>query len=279
MAQSTDNTGALIQEQVADLLVKPLEAESVVLNAGPRTFDTSEPLRIPKITSTFDPEFTAENEEINSDDSAEFDEVRLMPSDRKSLKSIVRFSNEALRQTTVGLDQVLKERLVTDVASKLDDALLTGDGSSHTITGITEQSGTQSAELDAGDPDSFLDAIGKAQGAHVEPDRWFLNTDDFIKLRKTQDEQGRYLLESDLTADATYRLFGIKVVVTSRLDSGTALLCDMDKIAVARDVDASVTLLSERYAEYDQQAIRVVTRYDLGLLHPEAVVVLTASES
>jgi hypothetical protein len=38
-----------------------------------------------------------------------------------------------------------------------------------------------------------------------------------------------------------------------------------------------VTLLSERYAEYDEQAIRVVTRYDLGLLHPEGVIVLTAA--
>jgi hypothetical protein len=33
--------------------------------------------------------------------------------------------------------------------------------------------------------------------------------------------------------------------------------------------------LSERYADYDQIGIRVVTRYDLGLLHPEAVIVLT----
>ena len=44
---------------------------------------------------------------------------------------------------------------------------------------------------------------------------------------------------------------------------------------MARDLAPRVTLLAERYAEYDEQAIRVVTRYDLGLLHPEGVIVLT----
>ena len=51
----------------------------------------------------------------------------------------------------------------------------------------------------------------------------------------------------------------------------------MSQVAVARDEAPSVTILSERYADYDQIGIRVVTRYDLGLLHPEAVIVLTAS--
>jgi hypothetical protein len=41
------------------------------------------------------------------------------------------------------------------------------------------------------------------------------------------------------------------------------------QIAVARDLAPSVTILTERYAEYDEIGIRVVTRYDLGLLHPK----------
>lgn len=62
-----------------------------------------------------------------------------------------------------------------------------------------------------------------------------------------------------MTKDVTYRLFGIPVTVTNKLDDGTAVLADTGLIAVARDLAPSVTLLSERYAEYDEQAIRVVT--------------------
>jgi HK97 family phage major capsid protein len=74
-------------------------------------------------------------------------------------------------------------------------------------------------------------------------------------------------------------LFGLPVTVTNKLEQGTAVLCDTSLIAIARDLAPSVTLLSERYAEYDEQAIRVVTRYDLGLLHSEGVIVLSAGGS
>ena len=46
----------------------------------------------------------------------------------------------------------------------------------------------------------------------------------------------------------------------------------MSQIAVARDLAPSVKVLTERYADYDQQAIRVVARYDAAPLNPEAIV-------
>lgn len=82
-----------------------------------------------------------------------------------------------------------------------------------------------------------------------------------------------------MTAGARYSLFGVPVTVTNKLAAGKAVLADTSQIAVVRDLAPSVTVLSERFAEFDQQAIRVVTRYDLGLLHPEGVVILTAAGS
>jgi HK97 family phage major capsid protein len=109
------------------------------------------------------------------------------------------------------------------------------------------------------------------------PNRWFVNGDDFIALRKLKEatDSAKYLLESDVTAGPTYRLFGIPLTVTNKLDPGTAVLADMSQVAIARDIVPSATVLSERYAEYDQIGLRVTCRYDLGLLHPEGVIVLT----
>lgn len=53
----------------------------------------------------------------------------------------------------------------------------------------------------------------------------------------------------------------------------------MSQVAVERDLAPSITILTERYAEFDQVGIRVVTRHDLGLLHPEAVIVLSTGGS
>lgn len=276
MSETTTANPELINEQVAQLLVQPLEAASVVLSSGVQIFDTASPLRIPKLTAGATVGFVGEGELIPEAD-VDFGEVKLMPSTRKSLKTLIRFSNELLRQSVIGLDAALKARLVTDVSNKLDTALLTGNGASGSITGIANQAGVQTGALDVADADSLLDAIALASAAEVTPNRWFVNGQDFIALRKLKATDGRYLLESDVTKDVTYRLFGIPVTVTNKLAEGKAVLADTAQIAVARDVDPSVTMLSERYAEYDEQAIRVVTRYDLGLLHPEGVIVLTAA--
>ncbi len=276
MTETTAANPELLADQVSSLLVQPLEAASVVLSSGPRIFDTSGVLRIPKLVSGSTPTFVGEGGLIPDTADVDFDELVLMPTERKSIKTILKYTNELVRQSVVGIDAVLKARLVKDVSDALDDALLAGTGASDTITGIINQVGVQTDFWDPADPDSLMDAIGLAVAAEANPNRWFLNGADFIKLRKVKETTGskKYVLESDLTKDATYRLLGIPVTVTNKLEEGTAVLADMSQVAIARDIAPSVTVLTERYAEYDQVGLRVVTRYDLGLLHPEGVIVL-----
>lgn len=275
MVETTSDNPSLLREQVANLLIQPLEAQSVVLASGPRIFDTAEPLRIPKLVGSSNPEWVGEGELIPEHD-VDFDEIGLMPTDRKSVKTLIRFTNELLRQSVIGLDSVLKDRLVTDVARKVDDAFLTGDGADGSVTGIINQEGVQNAVLDAEEPDSLLDALALASAAEVQPNRWIISGADFFAIRKIKDANGNYILEADVTADTTYRLFGVPVTVTNKLPEGTAVLANMAEVAVARDTNPTVKLLDQRYAEYDEQAIRVTARYDLGLLRPEGVIILNA---
>lgn len=276
--ETTSNNSTLLQTQVANILVQPLEAASIVLSSGVRIFDTAGPLRIPKLTAGASVGFVAEGATIPEADVS-FGEVSLMPSTLKSLKVLIRFTNELLRQSVIGLDATLRQRLVTDVSNALDTALLTGAGTSNTIKGLINQTGVQTGELDVADADSLLDAIALASAAEVTPNRWFISGADFIALRKLKEATGskKYLLESDVSSGPTYRLFGIPVTVTNKLATGKAVLADTTQIAVARDIAPTVKLLDQTFATTDEQAIRVVTRYDIGLLHPEAVIVLTAT--
>lgn len=276
MVETTTANPELLREQVSSLLIQPLEAQSVVLSSGVRIFDTAEPLRIPKLITSTEPGWVGEGELIPEHD-VDFDEVRLMPTDRKSIKTLIRFTNELLRQSVIGLDAVLKARLVSDVSRKLDTAFLTGDGTGNSVTGIINQTGVQTGVLDASDPDSLLDALALASAAEVTPNRWFISGADFFTMRKLKDADGKYLIVSDLTADAKYTLFGVPVTVTNKLPAGTAVLANMSEVAVARDTNPTVKLLDQRYAEYDEQAIRVTARFDLGLLRPEGVIVLKAA--
>lgn len=285
MAVSTANATELTQEQVAKILVQPLAEKSVFLAAGAKVFDTAGPLRIPKAGGPVDPAWIGENEAITEKD-VDFDEVQLLPSTMKSLKTITRYSNELARQSVVNLDQAVKDRLVNGVADKLDAQLLSAGGDGVTTPkGLFAYSGIQTLAVGGAlTLDHLLTAWGMALSANVNMAalKWVMQPGDFVSLRKVKDTTGGYLLQPDPTADGVFRLWGAPVIVSSRVPdttggtvTGRAALVDFSQIAVARDLAPSVKILTERYADYDQQAIRVVARYDAAPLNPKAIVALT----
>src|SRR5699024_6717132 len=238
------------------------------------------PVRIPALPQP-DPdalEWVGENEQI-PEAEPEFDEIDLLPSTMQSVKVITRYSNELARQSIVALDAALRDRLVTDVAGKIDGQLLSDEGDGITTPrGLFAYQGTQEQAVDG--PltlDAILDAQGLALGANVDASRLrlIIRPDDYMALRAVKDNDDRYMLQPDATAGAVASVLGIPVLVSARVPAGNAALVDMAQIAVARDLAPSVKILTERYADYDQQAIRVVARYDAAPLNPAAVIRLT----
>ena len=266
MALGTANIPELLNDQVASLLVQPLEAASVVLSSGVRVFDTAGVLRIPKLTGSSAVGYVAEHGEIPSTHSTTFDEVVLMPTDRASIKTIERYSRESVRQSVLGLDAVLKARLTKVVADKLDTELLKGTGADDGITGILNQPDVETGAFDPTDPDTILDAIATLNANEVEPNRIFMSGAAFSQMRK---------IKQDSTRESSQRLFGVPLTVTNKLGQFDVIVADTTNIAVARDVNPSITVLTERFAEFDEIGLRITCRYDIGLLHPEAVCVLS----
>lgn len=280
MAVSTQTATELTREQVSTILTRPLEARSIFLAAGPRIFDTDgSPVRVPGLPAP-DPDSLAwvgENEQIPEVDP-DFSERTLLPSTMESVKVITRYSNELARQSVVALDAALRDRLVSDVAGKIDGQFLSdgGDGVA-TPLGLFAYPGVQS--LDVAGPltlDAILDAQGLALGANVEASRLrlIIRPEDYMALRAVKDADERYMLQPDATAGAVASVLGVPVLISPRIPEGRAALLDFSQIAVARDLAPSVKVLTERYADYDQQAIRVVARYDAAPLNPAAVVTL-----
>lgn len=274
--ETTASNSTLVAAQVQQLVINPLEQASSFLAAGPQIIDSNQPVRIPRISGT-SAGFVGEGELIG-DGSVTFDEVTALPSSLKSIKVWLPVSNELLRGSAVtGLDSVLKTRLLTDVAKAADAAFYAGAGTSNTIKGIVNQTGVQTGELDVTDLDSLLDAIALAHAENVTPNRWFMNPQDYIALRKIKRGTGdaAYVVDPDVHTDTTYSLFGIPVTVTNHLAVGKAVLADMAHVVVVRDTDANVFVADQTLAAYDSVAIRVTLRMDTVLTQPKAVVVLT----
>ena len=98
--------------------MQPLEAASVVLSSGPRIFDTAGALRIPKLIAGATVGFVAEGGLIPDTADVDFDEMVLMPTERKSIKTILKYTNELVRQSVIGIDAILRARLVKDVPTR-----------------------------------------------------------------------------------------------------------------------------------------------------------------
>ena len=191
MALSTTSATELTREQVAGILTKPLEDRSVFLAAGPRIFDTTGPLRVPGLPGPADAEalaWTGENELIPEVD-AEFSEVQLLPSTMESVKVITRYSNELARQSIVSLEQTLRDRLVADVAAKLDRQFMGDQGD-----GITTPAGmfawegvTDTAVAGELTPDVILAAQGEALTRNLNPGTMtlFIRPEDYVADRKS----------------------------------------------------------------------------------------------
>lgn len=279
--ETTSANSTLLQSQVASLLVQPLEQASSFLAAGPQIIDSANPVRVPRIVNGVTAGFVAEGAQISDGDVA-FDEVTLLPSNLKSLKVLVKLSNELIRQSVVGLEAVVRTRLITDVANALDAALWDGSGSSNTIKGILRQPGIATGTVDLTDADSLLDGMAIAQANKVSPTHWVMTSDSFTALRKLKvgSDDARYLFDPETIQNGTrFSLFGLPVIITDNIGdvSGNArvALVDFNRVVVARDVDTEVKVLDQTWGDYDSIGMRVVTRFDTALLHNEAVTVLT----
>lgn len=279
----TSGNSTLIQSQVSSLLVQPLEQMSTFLAAGPVILDSSSPVRVPRIVNGVTAGFVAEGAQITDGDVA-FDEVTLLPSTMKGLKVLVKLSNELIRTSVVGLEAVLRTRLVTDVANALDAALWDGTGTSNTVKGIFRQTGIATGVLNLSDPDSLIDGLATAQGNKVSPTHWVMTSSSWATLRKNKiaaTGSKQYLFDPNggIAGGTELRLFGLPVIVTDNIPAVSTKnrvgLVDFSKVVVARDVDAEVKILDQTWGDYDSIGIRVVSRWDTALLQAKAVTLLT----
>lgn len=280
MALATANTTELTAEQVQKVLVKPLEQSSLFLSSGVQIIDTAGPVRIPKgPNSGATPQWHGQNEQISESDPS-FDELTLLPTTMKSVKTLTRFSNELARQTFIALDTALRGRLVADVTAVLDAQFFSNsNGESGTKPkGLFNYAGQTLPVGGALSVDDMIDADALALGANVNPESlvWVLHPTEYTNLRKIDEgSSDRKLFQPDPTRAGGTTFLGHRSIVTSRVPAGTVGLVDFSQIVVARDVAPSVKILDQTFGDFDQQAIRVVARYDAAPVNEDAVIKLT----
>lgn len=275
---------AFIPSAQASVYWEHLTARNVVLSANPTILDTvNHSLIVPKIADSATVGPVGENNEIDSSDPT-IDGIILTP---RKFAALVRASNESLDDSTPQLRVVIADDLIRTMAGYLDQQMLFGTGDNGELTGLANIDGIQSDAVD-GVPtlDHFADAIAALEAANGDPRRaaFFVAPRTWATLRTIKTTTDEYVLSAgDPTLATRPSIFGVPVYPSSHVpvdqgdggDESTAILADMSQVIVARRKDVEIMFDASRYFEWDQTAIRVVSRVDMAVGNPEAVVTLT----
>lgn len=271
----------------ASVFFDRLRAASVVLSAGPRILTTeAAELNVPKIGASVTVGTYSENTQITPSDPT-FDAVTLHP---RKVAALCLASNESLADSTPGLRDVIAQDLVLSAAGEIDTQFLEGDGVAPNMTGLRNTASATVTWLGANGGTPTLDDLAgavaalEATNAATTGAAWFCSPRTWATIRKLKDGQNRYQLAPDPSVDGPRRLFGIPVYVTNHIpndetrgtsnDCSHVILAPMDQVIVAQRQDVEIAFSGDFRFDYDQTAVRVVARFDVGAINPEAVVVI-----
>lgn len=284
MAYKTDTNGvaSTIQTIVHNSLTTKLPLKSSFLNSGVTVVNSANPVSFPSLSGSYAVGFVGESEQIPVQDGPTFDDVKLMPSTMKSIKSIIKISEEALRESSLALDSILSARIVADTQRKLDEQAWSsaGDGTT-TPKGILHASnvakfntvGLSTTDLSV---DTMIDALGVAMAKEIEMSalRWVMRPEALTALRKVKTTDGNYLVQSDVTKAGGMQILGVPVTVTQRIASGSTMLFNASSWVVVQDLSPQTKVLTELFASTGEVGLKLGARYDWGVLDGSANVLI-----
>jgi HK97 family phage major capsid protein len=207
----------------------------------------------------------------------EFDEV---DEPVKKIASFLPVSDELLSDAP-GIQAYLNSRLALFVRTQEEAQLLNGAGNLNNFTGLLTRVpvGNRFIVSDADAPnaaDHIFAAIVKAQESFLDPDTVVIHPADWAELRLTKDQNENYVAGSPFSngpAQPGETLFGRRVVVTSAMEEGLALVGAFGTAAQLYRRGGLTVEASDSHEDFfrlDMVAIRAETRLALAVHRPEA---------
>lgn len=208
----------------------------------------------------------------------------------EALRKIAGFIKESdeIVEDLPWLVSAINGRLLYDLAVFEEDALLSGDGTGGTITGLLNRSGIQTeASAAAGDEaDALFRAITKVPiGSTLDADGIVLNPMDYQALRLSKDGNGQYFGGGFFQGEygngsvmVQPPVWGLRTVVTPAIPAGTALVGAFAQGgSVVRKGGVSVEATNSHADDFTNNriTIRAEERLLLAVRRPAAFVEVT----
>jgi HK97 family phage major capsid protein len=268
----------LTPEQVAELVIRPLIAESVAGQVLTAVQTASREYRIPIVTTDPSASWTAEGAEITVSD-AEVDELEVTPSKLAALSVI---SRELANDSSPAAADTIGAGIVRDLSRKVDQALFTatttnGPGGLPGVSGVS----TVSAGASYANVDAFSDAVYTAADFNANVTAWVTNPATAKALAKVKEQTGsnKPLLGPDPTVPGRRQILGIPLLTSPYVTTTNNVVWGISAqygYMVVRE-DAEVESDKSVFFTSDRIAVRAVMRLGFGFPHPAAMVKIATS--
>jgi len=204
------------------------------------------------------------------------------------LGTTIKVSEELIRDSVFDLEAYISREFARRIGSREEEAFFQGDGNGKPLGILAEAGGAEvgvtAASATAITADEIMDLFHELKAPYRNKAVWVMNDATIKAIRKLKDNNGQYLWQNSLTADAPHTLLGRPVYTSAYMPvpaagAKTIAFGDFKYYWIADRQGRSFKRLNELYAKNGQIGFIGSQRVDGKLILPEAIKVLKQKEA
>ena len=267
LSKGTDSEGGYLSPPLEFMAMLIKDRDNMVFvrqmaNVLPPLLQAST-LGIPAIDNDMsDPAWTSEASIGSEDTTFDFARRELTP---HALAKFIKVSKKLLRNSTMNVDDVVRQRLAYKFATAEEKAYLTGSGSGEPLgvftasaSGVSTDRDVESAATTTFDFDDLIGVVEKCKEQYQRNAAWIMHRNVVSYTRKLKDENGQYLWQPSKQAGQPDMLLGYPVHKSEyapdsfTADQYLAVFGDFREYWIVDALTVTVQVLVELYAGANQ---------------------------
>ena len=271
--------GYLVPDEYDRTLVEALQEENIFRSLAHIIRTASGERKIPVVSSKGTASWIEEGGAFPESDDT-FGQVTI---GAYKLGTTIKVSEELLNDSVFDLENYIAREFARRIGTKEEEAFFTGDGSGKPLGVLADKGGAEigvtAASATAITSDELLDLYYSLFSPYRKKAVWVVNDSTIKAIRKLKDNNGQYLWQPGLIANAPDTILGRPVKTSAFMPSIAAgaksiIFGDFNYYWIADRQGRTFKRLNELYATTGQVGFLASQRVDGKLILPEALKVL-----
>lgn len=271
--------GYLVPDEYERTLVEALQEENIFRSLAHIIRTASGERKIPVVSSKGTASWIEEGGAFPESDDT-FGQVTI---GAYKLGTTIKISEELLNDSVFDLENYIAREFARRIGTKEEEAFFTGDGSGKPLGVLADKGGAEigvtAASATAITSDELLDLYYSLFSPYRKKAVWVVNDSTIKAIRKLKDNNGQYLWQPGLIANAPDTILGRPVKTSAFMPSIAAgaksiIFGDFNYYWIADRQGRTFKRLNELYATTGQVGFLASQRVDGKLILPEALKVL-----